>query len=251
MMARLPRSDDKGAPMSETAEQASPETERESLYPAPAYAWYCVFILMGIYLNSFLDRQILGLLVDPIKADMKISDTQMGFLMGPSFAIFYIIAGLPIGWLADRMSRRVLIAVGQFFWSLASVSFGLGRTYTQLLGARVAVGVGEASLSPSAYSIITDLFPPRRLGTALSVYGMGIFLGAGVANLAGGYVLDFTGTGAVFDLPLVGQRKSWQIVFFFIAAPTIPLTLLLLTMREPIRKGLSRVTGADGKLSTS
>ena len=128
------------------------------------------------------------------------------------------------------------------------MSFGLGRTYTQLLGARVAVGVGEASLSPSAYSIITDLFPPRRLGTALSVYGMGIFLGAGVANLAGGYVLDFTGTGAVFDLPLVGQRKSWQIVFFFIAAPTIPLTLLLLTMREPIRKGLSRVTGADGKV---
>ena len=237
--------------MSETAEQASPETERESLYPAPAYAWYCVFILMGIYLNSFLDRQILGLLVDPIKADMKISDTQMGFLMGPSFAIFYIIAGLPIGWLADRMSRRVLIAVGQFFWSLASVSFGLGRTYSQLLGARVAVGVGEASLSPSAYSMITDLFPPRRLATALSVYGMGIFLGAGVANLAGGYVLDFTGTGAVFDLPLVGQRKSWQIVFFLIAAPTIPLTFLLLTMREPIRRGVSRVTGVDGKTRTA
>jgi len=127
------------------------------------------------------------------------------------------------------------------------VSFGLGRSYSQLLASRVSVGVGEASLSPSAYSLITDLFPPGRLATALSVYGMGIFLGGGLANLAGGYVLDFTGTGAVYDLPLVGQRKSWQLVFFLIATPTIPLTLLLLTMREPIRKGVGKVLGADGK----
>ena len=151
------------------------EPERESVYPSSAYAWYCVFILMGIYLNSFLDRQILGLLVDPIKADMGISDTQMGFLMGPSFAIFYIIAGLPLGWLADRMSRRLLIAIGQFFWSIASVGFGMGRSYTQLIAARVGVGVGEATLSPSAYSLIADLFPPKRLALALSVYGMGIY----------------------------------------------------------------------------
>ena len=93
------------------ADTPTQDRDREALYPSSAYAWYCVFILMGIYLNSFLDRQILGLLVDPIKADMNISDTQMGFLMGPSFAIFYIIAGLPLGWLADRMSRRVLIAL--------------------------------------------------------------------------------------------------------------------------------------------
>ena len=234
--------------MAETAGQTTGNEQREALYPSSAYAWYCVFILMGIYLNSFLDRQILGLLVDPIKADMGISDTQMGFLMGPSFAIFYIIAGIPIGWLADRMSRKVLVAIGQFFWSIASVSFGLGRTYVQLLGARIGVGVGEASLSPSAYSLITDLFPPKRLALALSVYGMGIYIGGGLANLAGGYVLDFTGTGAVYDLPLVGARKSWQLVFFLIATPTIPLTALLLTMREPIRKGVGKVMGSDGRM---
>ena len=232
--------------MSETADQASPAAERESPYPAPAYAWYCVFILTGIYLNSFLDRQILGLLVDPIKADMKISDTQMGFLMGPSFAIAYIIAGLPLGWLADRMSRRWLIALGQFFWSLASVSFGLGRIYSQLLAARICVGVGEASLGPSAYSLITDLFPRRRLSTAMSVYGLGIFLGGGLANLVGGYVLELVGTGTLYDLPFVGPRKSWQMVFFIIATPTIPLTLLLLTIREPIRRGVHKIVGEDG-----
>ena len=234
--------------MAETAGPTTGSAQKEALYPSSAYAWYCVFILMGIYLNSFLDRQILGLLVDPIKADMGISDTQMGFLMGPSFAVFYIIAGIPLGWLADRMSRKVLVAIGQFFWSIASVSFGLGRTYGQLLGARIGVGVGEASLSPSAYSLITDLFPPKRLALALSVYGMGIYIGGGLANLAGGYVLDFTGTGAVYDFPLVGERKSWQLVFFLIATPTIPLTALLLTMREPIRKGVGKVMGSDGQM---
>lgn len=228
-----------------------PEQDREALYPSSAYAWYCVLILMGIYLNSFLDRQILGLLVGPIRADMQISDTQMGFLMGPSFAIFYIVAGLPLGWLVDRMSRKVLVAIGQFFWSLASISFGLGRTYAQLLGARVAVGVGEASLSPSAYSIISDLFPPKRLALALSVYGMGIYIGGGMANLAGGYVLDFTGTGAVYDLPFVGERKSWQLVFFLIALPTIPLTALLLSMREPIRRGVGKIVGRDGTMQAA
>lgn len=230
--------------MPETAGTAT--QDREALYPSSAYAWYCVLILMGIYLNSFLDRQILGLLVDPIKADMGISDTQMGFLMGPSFAIFYIIAGLPLGWLADRMSRRLLIAIGQLFWSLASISFGLGRTYGQLIAARIGVGVGEATLSPSAYSLIADLFPPKRLALALSVYGMGIYIGGGLANLAGGYVLDFAGTGAVYSLPIVGERQSWQLVFFLIALPTIPLTALLVTLREPIRKGVGKLRGSDG-----
>ncbi len=222
----------------------------ETPYVSGFYAWYCVFILMGIYINSFLDRQILSLLVGPIKEDFALSDSQMGFLMGPSFAIFYIVAGLPLGWAADRMSRRWLIGLGQMFWSIASVSFGLGRTYGQLLAARIGVGVGEASLSPSAYSMITDMFPPQRLAFALSVYGMGIFIGGGLALLAGGYVLDFAGEGAVYSLPLVGERKSWQIVFFTIALPTIPLTLLLLSLREPIRRGVGKLRMPDGRLET-
>ena len=106
--------------------------------------------------------------------------------------------------------------------------------------------IGEATLSPSAYSLIADLFPPKRLALALSVYGMGIYIGGGLANLAGGFVLDFTGTGQVYSLPIVGERQSWQIVFFLIALPTIPLTALLVTLREPIRKGVGKLRGSDG-----
>lgn len=214
--------------------------ERESPpYPSGIYAWYCVILLMGIYVNSFLDRQILGLLVGPIRASMGLSDSQVGFLMGPAFAIFYTFAGLPLGWLADRFSRRWLVMIGQLFWSLASVSFGLGRTYGQLVAARIGVGVGEASLSPSAYSIITDLFPPKRLARALSVYSMGIYFGIGLALFLGGAIVDFVGESGIYSLPLVGAREAWQLVFFAVAAPTIPLTLLMLaTFREPARRDL-------------
>ena len=193
-------------------------------------------------MNSFLDRQILALLVGFIKKDMQLSDSAVGFLMGPAFAIFYTIAGLPLGIMADRVSRRWLIGFGQVAWSIASVSFGLGRTYPQLLSARVGVGVGEASLSPAAYSLVADLFPPNRLATALAVYGMGIYFGTGAAFLGGAYFVqwvyspDFVSVKAALG-PFFAELKNWQLVFFLISAPTIPLTLLLLTIKEPLRRG--------------
>jgi MFS family permease len=201
------------------------------------HAWYGVILLLGVYINSFVDRTILTLLVGPIRATTGMSDSEVGFLIGPAFAIFYTIAGLPLGWLADRISRVWLIVVGQAFWTLASVSFGLGRTFRDLALARIGVGVGEASLSPAAYSIITDLFPLDRLARALSVYSMGIHLGGGLASVLGGFVIDWAGEATVFRLPLVGERHVWQVVFFMVALPTIPLTLLLLTtFREPTRR---------------
>ncbi len=205
--------------------------------PSSWHAWYGVILLLGIYINSFLDRTILTLLVGPIRDTMDFSDTQVGFLIGPAFAIFYTIAGLPLGWLADRMSRRWLIVIGQAFWSLASVSFGLGRNFFQLALARIGVGVGEATLTPAAYSIITDLFPLARLGRALSVYSMGIQIGGGLASLLGGFLIGWVGESSSYKLPIVGERHMWQIVFFLVAVPTIPLTLLLLTtFREPARR---------------
>jgi MFS family permease len=206
-------------------------------YPSSWRAWYVVILLLGVYINSFLDRTILTLLVGPIRQTMGFSDSEVGFLMGPAFAIFYTVAGLPLGWLADRLSRRWLVVVGQAFWSLASASFGLGRNFTQLALARIGVGVGEASLSPAAYSMITDLFPPQKLARALSVYSMGIQLGGGLASILGGFIIQWAGEKATYHLPLVGERHLWQVVFFFVAAPTIPLTLLLLaTVREPRRR---------------
>ncbi len=145
-------------------------------YPSNFYAWYSLILLFGIYLNSFLDRQILGLLVGPIRATLDLTDAQIG-LYSVAFAIFYTIAGLPLGWLADRMARKWLILWGQTVWSIASIAFGVSRTFGQSMLARIGVGAGEATLSPSAYSLVADLFPPQKLATALSVYGMGIPIG--------------------------------------------------------------------------
>jgi len=201
------------------------------------HAWYGVILLLGVYINSFIDRTILTLLIGPIRETTGMSDSEVGFLIGPAFAIFYTIAGLPLGWLADRVSRVWLIAMGQIFWTIASVSFGLGRTFRALALARIGVGVGEASLSPAAYSIISDLFPLERLARALSVYSMGIHLGGGLASVLGGFVIDWAGEVSTFRVPLVGDRHVWQVVFFAVAAPTIPLTVLLLTtFREPKRR---------------
>ena len=139
-------------------------------YPSSLSAWVTVTILMVAYVLSFIDRQILNLLVEPIRRDLVISDTQMSLLMGLSFALFYTVCGIPLGRLADTRSRRGLIAVGVLFWSAATAACGMAKLYWQFLLCRVGVGVGEAALSPAAYSLIADSFPPERRATAISVY---------------------------------------------------------------------------------
>lgn len=224
----------------------SPESDPP--YPSRRYAWFVVAVLMMIYVNSFLDRQILGLLVDPIRGSMGISEGQMGLLMGPAFAIFYIIAGIPLGRLADVMSRRWLVLIGQILWSVMSVGCGLMRTYTQFFMLRVGLGVGEASLSPSAYSMITDLFPKNKLARALSVYGLGIYIGSGLARFFGGFAVQYAETHEAFHVPILDRDIfSWQVVFFFIAAPTIPLSIVLLMTREPFRRGVRTIRTAAGR----
>lgn len=138
-------------------------------YPSSTRAWVTVAILMLAYVLSFVDRQILNLLVEPIRRDLDITDTHMSLLMGFSFAVFYTICGVPIGRLADRKSRRGIIAVGVLVWSLMTALCGTARTFWQFLVFRIGVGVGEAALSPSAYSLIADSFPPKLRGTAMSV----------------------------------------------------------------------------------
>ena len=219
---------------------SSDDTPRAA--PSSLGAWYTVCVLLGVYMNSFLDRQILALLVGHIKHDLNLSDAAVGFLMGPAFAVFYILAGLPLGMLADRMSRRWLIGIGQAAWSVASMSFGLGRNFGQLAAARIGVGVGEASLSPAAYSLVADSFPPHKLATALGVYGMGIYLGTGAAFLGGAFFVQWVYGPEMEAMraslgPLFNELHPWQFVFFLIALPTVPLTLLLTTVREPARHG--------------
>ncbi len=230
------------------AQPPAPPTE-DPPYPSERYAWYVVAILMIVYVFSFVDRQILSLLVGPIKEDLNINDTQMSYLMGFSFALFYTIFGIPLGRLADSKSRRTIIACGLAVWSFMSAGSGLAKTYTHLLFMRVGVGVGEAALSPSAYSLISDYFRPKRLALAISVYGTGIYIGAGMAYLLGGYVVEFATVNDAFALPIVGEIRPWQLVFFAIGIPGLFFAAVLYTIKEPLRRGMAHKSGGAVPMS--
>jgi MFS family permease len=212
-----------------------------SAYPSSAAAWYSVAVLMLMYIFSFIDRTTISLIVEPMKRDLQISDTQIGMLQGLAFALLYTFLGLPIARLSDRHSRRAIIAAGVFIWSIMATLCGLARTAMQLFIARIGVGVGEAALSPAAYSMITDSFPRSKLGSAFGFYNIGITIGAGVAFLVGGIVVAAVShAGASYTLPLFGEVRAWQMVFIVTGAPGILLPLLLLTFREPARRGVLR-----------
>lgn len=204
-------------------------------YLRPGTAWYLVLVLMLIYVLSFIDRQILALLVKPIREAMTISDGQMGLLMGLAFAVFYTFFGIPLGWLADRYNRVLLIGIGLIVWSFMTVGCGLSNTFSTLLFFRFGVGIGEAVLSPAAYSMIADSFPPRKLATAISAYSMGIYLGSGLSLLVGGLIIAYAEKGSVPVLPVFGQVSPWQFVFIVVGLAGLPLSLLLFTVKEPTR----------------
>ena len=205
----------------------------------PRYAWYLVGVLCVAYTLSFVDRMILALLVEPIKRDLGISDTQVGLLHGFAFAIFYTTLGVPIARLADRTDRRRLIAAGIAFWSAMTVLCGLARGFWELFLARIGVGVGEASLSPAAFSMLADAFPADRLGRALGVYSSAIFAGAGIALLVGGGVAAAAASAAAVHLPLVGAVQPWQLTFIVVGAPGLLVALWVLSLREPPRRGVA------------
>jgi MFS family permease len=215
-------------------------------YPSSFAAWYSVAVLMLLYIFSFIDRTAISLIVEPMKRDLQISDTQIGMLQGLAFALLYTFLGLPIARLSDRHSRRGIIAAGVFIWSIMATSCGLARTALQLFVARIGVGVGEAALSPAAYSMITDSFPRSKLGSAFGVYNIGITIGAGIAFLVGGIVVAAVShAGASYTLPLFGEVRAWQMVFIVTGAPGMVLPLLLLTFREPARRGILRSPSAN------
>ncbi|MDF3931612.1 spinster family MFS transporter [Pseudomonas citronellolis] len=207
-------------------------------YPSSTVAWSTVAILMIAYVLSFIDRQILNLLVGPIRRDLAISDTQMSLLMGLSFALFYTLCGIPLGRMADSRSRRGLITVGVLIWSAMTAACGLARQYWQFLLFRVGVGVGEAALSPAAYSLIADSFPAQRRATAISVYSMGIYLGSGLAFLLGGLVIKFASAQGDVLLPVLGEVRPWQLIFLILGAAGVLFTLLMLAVKEPQRHGV-------------
>lgn len=203
-----------------------------------AYAWYVVLLCMLAYIFSFIDRQILALMIEPIKADLNLSDTQFSLLHGLAFSLFYAFMGLPLAYLADRFSRPKIIAVGIVFWSIATALCGLSKSFIQLFFSRMGVGVGEATLSPAAYSMFSDMFSKDKLGRAVAVYSSGSFVGGGIAFLVGGYVIGLLKNMSLIEVPLLGAIKAWQMAFILVGLPGVFIGLLfVLTVRDPQRKG--------------
>lgn len=201
-----------------------------------AYAWYVVGVLMLANVSSYVDRQILALLVEPIKNDLQLSDTKMSYLYGLSFAVFYTLLGFPIARMADRRSRRNIIAWGVAVWSVMTAACGVARTFVQLGLARIGVGVGEAALGPPALSLLADYFTRDKLGRAVSVYGIGIYLGSGLAYFIGGQAIEYAASIPGITLPVLGTIRSWQLVFLLVGAPGLLIAALMLTIREPARE---------------
>lgn len=228
-----------------TDDRKNSDSDKAEPHYSEGYSWYVVGILMLFYALSFVDRQIIALLVEPMKADLGLSDVEMSLLGGLSFAIFYTIFGIPLGRLADSNSRRGLIAAGVVVWSLMTTLCGFASRFSHLLLLRMGVGLGEAALSPAAFSIIADYFPSHRRATALSIYSMGIYLGAGLAFTGGAILLGWAEriTSLRGDEPLfiLGNIQPWQIVFLTVGIPGLLMTCLLATVREPSRKGLNQL----------
>lgn len=220
------------------AEATTTSQTAEPPYPNERYAWYVTSLLLLAYILSFIDRQIMSLLIEPIKADLGLTDGQIGLLLGPAFAIFYVTLGVPIGWLADRKSRRTIIGCGITFWCLMTAACGLARNFPQLFLARIGVGAGEAVLTPSALSLISDYFPQQKRARAVSLYMSGISLGQGLANLLGGPLIAVLMATPPFVLPMYGELAAWQSAFLIVGLPGLLLAAMMATVREPMRRGL-------------
>lgn len=214
-------------------------------WPPRPQAWYALAVLMLAYVFSFIDRTILSIMVQPIQLELGLNDTGVSVLHGLAFAIFYTVAGIPIGWLVDGGSRRSIAAAGVFLWSLMTAVCGLAQSFLTLLLARIGVGVGEAALSPAAYSLISDYFPPARRSLALGIYSAGASLGAGVAFIGGGWLVGLLMQAGPVDLPLVGETSAWRLTFMIVGLPGILVAWLMYSVAEPPRR-MESATGTGG-----
>ncbi|HEX5067156.1 MAG TPA: MFS transporter, partial [Myxococcota bacterium] len=202
--------------------------------PSPSYSRYVLGVLVVVYVLNFLDRQIISILAEDIKADLGIDDAQIGFLYGTAFAVFYALFGIPLGRLADVWNRRTLIATGLAFWSLMTAVSGLARTFPQLAAARIGVGVGEASATPAAFSMLADSFPARLRATVLAIYSSGIYVGAGLGLAIGGQIVDrWNAAWPSGDAPF--GLAGWQAAYLAVGLPGLLIALWVRSLREPVR----------------
>ncbi len=202
----------------------------------PAYRWYVVILLLGVFILSYFDRFILSLLVEPLKAAMKLSDFEVGLLLGPAFSTFHVLVAIPLGWYADRSNRKYLLLAGIVIWCSMTVGSGLVATFLPLFLMRLGLGLGEAVVSPCSVSIISDYFNRRERPRAISVYMAGPYLGAGLAFLLGGLIVGHLQTIGHVNWPIFGTLAPWQATFVLVGIPGFIFAGLMMTVKEPVRQ---------------
>lgn len=205
-------------------------------YPAASKGWILVIALTVAYVFSYADRKIIELLIEPIKADLNLSDEQIGWILGPAFSVVYATSGLFIGWLVDRVRRTWLVGIGVAFWSVATALSGVAQNFWQMFMARLSVGAGEATLSPAAFSMIGDSFPPEERGKPIAFYTMALTIGAAAASFLGGGILIWAKNTAAVDIPLLGTLAPWQTAFFMIGIPGLLVAAWFFFLGEPERR---------------
>lgn len=202
--------------------------------PNPRYAWYVLTILVIVYVLNFIDRQIISILANDIKRDLGLTDGDLGFLYGTAFGVFYSLFGIPLGKLADGWTRTRLLTLGLSLWSVMTAASGFAKNGAMLAGARIGVGIGEATASPSAYSLLSDWFPKEKRATALAIYSSGLYLGGGLSLLIGGQVVErWDAAFPAHSGPL--GLAGWQAAFMAVGIPGLLLALWVSTLREPMR----------------
>jgi MFS family permease len=210
---------------------------------SPARSWWAIFVFMIALMFNYLDRQLLTLLVTPIKADLGVSDTQISLLVGFAFVLFYVLAGIPISRLIDRGPRKWVVGFGIAFWSLMTACCGLARNFVELTIARMCVGIGESCNAPGTYSMTSDMFPREKLAQPISVIGIGTVAGSGMALLIGGWLITWLTDIGPQTFPLVGTLAPWQMTFVIVGLPGIFWAILMLaTVPEPPRREAAGAT---------
>ena len=220
---------------------ANPVSSSDSggAWPSPSRAWTLIALMALASVVSQFDRTVINLTVDPLKQAFSLNDTQFAMLQSVAFGIFYTVACIPLGWLADRYQRRVIMAVSLAFFSLFAIGSGLARSYMQLFLTRVGVGVGEATVTPAGLSMMSDYFPPEKLGRAVGAFFMSAPVGQAVGLIAGGLLLQWLATSTVLATGLLAGFEPWQAAFVIIGAPGLLLVPLFLLLHEPARRGQS------------
>jgi MFS family permease len=230
-----------------THSPAAPPAAGEDDYPRPAVAWWSVVVFFLLYGIAFLDRQMLNILVVPIQQTMGISDFEISLLQGFTFAVFYTVLGIPIGWFVDNSPRRRIVFLGLVFWSIASSACGLAIRYWHLLLGRIGVAAGEAVLAPAAYSMMSDIFPPGKLALPMSIMGTGAAVGGALSAVMAGVVVDAVPVEGI-DLPLAGNLVGWQVALLLTGIPGLLFAPLIYTVPDQRRhKDVVEKAGASGK----